>query len=185
MRSRTTEDELRDYARLQVRAGLLPAAEQLTEVAGAVAAEMPGIDAQILARAWLAAARQELIAEQETWPEQTDVDRLRAAFVECQQHGVKVLAGVEDHWVARKALDAEAVEPTGLRGVIWFLPTDVWHAVDNPMLELNLWHVSGANAAPGDALLDGVLSCLLRHGLTARFDEGRVEVAARWLRRLT
>jgi hypothetical protein len=184
MARRTTEDELRDYARLQVRAGLLPADEQQREVREAVLAEMPGTDGDILARAWLAAARQELIAEQASWPEMTDVDRLRAAFVECQQHGVKVLAGVEDHWVARKLLDTEAAEGTGLQGVIWFLPTDVWHAVDNPMLELNLWHASGANAVPGDALLDGVLGCLTRHGLSAHFDEGRIEVAARWQRRI-
>jgi hypothetical protein len=182
MRRRTPEEELRDYARLQVRSGLLAEAEQLTEVTEAVAAEMPGIDAAILARAWIAAARQELLAEQATWPATTDVDRLRAAFVECQQHGVKVLAGAEDHWAARKLLDDEG---NSLQGVIWFLPTDVWHAIDNPMLELNLWHASGANAAPGDALLDGVLGCLTRHGLSAHFDEGRIEVVARWQRRLS
>jgi hypothetical protein len=181
MARRTPEEELRDYARLQVRSGLLTEAEQIADVSEAVAAEMPGIDAAILARAWLAAARQELLAEQATWPAQTDVDRLRAAFVECRQHGVKVLAGAEDHWAARRLLDNEGAT---LQGVIWFLPTDVWHAIDNPMLELNLWHASGANAAPGDALLDGVLGCLKRHGLSAHFDEGRIEVAARWQRRI-
>ena len=174
------ERELRAFARLQVRAGLLSEADQLTEVTEAVAAEMPGTDAAILARAWLAAARKELLAEQATWPQTTDVDKLRAAFVECRQHGVKVLAGVEDHWAARRVLDEEADQ---LRGVIWFLPTDVWHAIDHGMLELNLWHSSGANAAEGEPLLAGVLACLQRHGLRARFDEGRIEVAAHWQRR--
>lgn len=175
------ERELRAFARLQVRAGLLPEADQLAEVREAVAAELPATDAEILARAWLAGARKELLAEQATWPETTDVDRLRAAFVECQQHGVKVLAGVEDHWVARRALEAEAGQ---LRGVIWFVPMDVWHAVDTPMLEINLWHPNGANAAEGDPLTTSVLACLARHGLEARFDEGRIEIAALWQRRL-
>jgi hypothetical protein len=106
---------------------------------------------------------------------------VRAAFVECQQHGVKVLAGVEDHWVARRALEEDAGQ---LQGVIWFVPMDVWHAVDTPMLEINLWHPSGANAAADDALTTSVLGCLTRHGLQARFDEGRLEIAARWQKRI-
>jgi hypothetical protein len=175
------ERELRAFARLQVRAGLLDEATQLAEVRDAVAAELPRTDPEILARAWLAAARKELTAEQATWPATTDVDRLRAAFVECQQHGVKVLAGVEDHWAARRTLDEQA---GSLRGVIWFVPMDVWHAVDTPMLEINLWHPTGANAVEGDPLTESVLGCLRRHGLTARFDEGRIEVAALWQKRL-
>jgi hypothetical protein len=175
------ERERRAFARLQVRAGLLSEAEQLAEVRQAVAAEMPHSEPELLARAWLAAARQELLAEQTTWPPTTDVDRLRAAFVECQQHGVKVLAGVEDHWVARRAIEEDAGQ---LRGVIWFVPMDVWHAVDTPMLEINLWHPTGANAADGEPLTASVLGCLERHGLKARFDEGRIEIAALWQRRL-
>ncbi|MDO7866942.1 DUF6891 domain-containing protein [Nocardioides jiangxiensis] len=175
------ERELRAFARLQVRAGLLNEAEQLDEVREAVAAELPHTDPGILARAWLAAARKELLEEQAGWPATTDVDRLRAAFVECQQHGVKVLAGVEDHWAARRALEEAAGQ---LRGVIWFVVMDVWHAVDTPMLEVNLWHADGANAAEGDALTTSVLACLERHGLRARFDEGRIEVAALWQRRI-
>lgn len=175
------ERELRAFARLQVRAGLLPEAEQLAEVREAVAAELPQTDPEILARAWLAAARKELLDEQQTWPVSTDVDRLRAAFMECARHGVKVLAGVEDHWVARRALEEASAD---LRGVIWFVPMDVWHAVDTPMLEINLWHPTGANAAEGDPLTTSVLACLARHGLKARFDEGRIEITARWQRRL-
>lgn len=175
------ERELRAFARLQVRAGLLDDAGQLREVTEAVAAEMPHTDPAILARAWIAAARKELVAEQATWPPTTDVDRLRTAFVECQQHGVKVLAGIDDHWAARKVLDEQGDQ---LRGVIWFVPMDVWHAVDTPMFEINLWHADGANAAEGDPLAESVIACLARHGLRARFDEGRIEVAARWQKRI-
>lgn len=175
------ERELRAFARLQLRAGLTSDAEQLQEVTEAVAAEMPHTDAGIMARGWLAAARKELLAEQQHWPAQTDVDKLRAAFAECRSHGVELLAGVADHWAARALLDERGAS---LRGVLWFTQPDVWHAIDHGMLEVNLWHSTGANAAPGDVLLDGVLGCLQRHGLSAHFDEGRIEVAARWQRRI-
>jgi hypothetical protein len=52
------------------------------------------------------------------------------------------------------------------------------------MLEVNLWHGSTANAAPGDPLLDEVLGVLEKHGLAAHFDEGRIEVDAHWHRRI-
>ena len=60
----------------------------------------------------------------------------------------------------------------------------VWHAVDEGMLEVNVWHGSTANAAPGDELLDHVLGVLEKHGLAAHFDEGRIEVSAHWHKRL-
>jgi hypothetical protein len=181
---RPVEEELQDFARLQVRADLLPPEEQQREVRDAVAAEMsgmPGADADILARAWLAGARKQALAEQASWPAVTDHDRLEAAFAECEAHGVRVLRGVEDHWQAKAELEAHGA---ALRGVVWFTHPDVWHAVDEGMLELNLWHASGANAAPGDHLLDAVVSCLGRHGLQAHFDEGRIEVAAHWHKRI-
>lgn len=180
-RREKAEAELRDFARLQVRAGLLPAEQQHDDVVAAVRAEMPDTDASILARAWLAAARQELAREQTGWAGPTDHDRLESAFAECASHDVPVLQGVEDHWVAQRHLDAADPRP---RGIAWFTQPDVWHAIDDGMLEVNLWHGTGANAAPGDPLLDAVLSCLDRHGLRAHFDEGRIEVAARWQRRL-
>lgn len=180
-RRERAESELRDFARLQVRAGLLPPEQQHEDVVAAVRAEMPDLDAPILGRAWLAAARQDLEREQAGWSGLTDDDRLQAAFDECASHDVPVLQGVEDHWVAQRHLDAADPRP---RGIAWFTQPDVWHAIDEGMLEVNLWHGTGANVAPGDALLDAVLSCLGRHGLHAHFDEGRIEVAARWQRRL-
>jgi hypothetical protein len=68
-------------------------------------------------------------------------------------------------------------------GVAWFTPTDVWHAIDAGMLEVNLWHGTTANAAPGDELLEQALSAFAEAGLAAHFDEGRIEVAAHWQRR--
>jgi len=179
-RRERTEGELRDFARLQVRAGLLTLQEQYDEVVAAVRAEMPDTDADVLTRAWLAAARQQLQRDQAEWPAETDHDRLTAAFAECEAHDVPVLQGVADHWVAQRHLDTAATTP---RGVAWFTPSDVWHAIDEGMLEVNLWHGTSANVAPGDHLLDAVLGCLGRHGLPAHFDEGRIEVSAFWRRR--
>ncbi|WP_156393505.1 MULTISPECIES: DUF6891 domain-containing protein [unclassified Nocardioides] len=177
---RTPEEELVDFARLQVRAGLLSSPDMLAEVVQAIDAEMPGTDATILARAWLAKAGADLRSESGAWPETTDFDRLQAVFAECASHGVRVLQGVADHWAAKAELERDGAS---LRGILWFTPPDVWHAIDEGMLEVNLWHASTANAAPGDHLLDAVLSCFSRHGLTARFDEGRIEVTAFWQRR--
>lgn len=179
--SRPPEEDMRDFARLQVRAGLLAPEQQYAEVVAAVAAEMPHTDAAVLTRAWLAAARQELDREQASWPPVTDHDRLQDVFAECRAHDVAVLEGVEDHWVVTRHLEAAATRP---RGVAWFTQPDVWHAIDEGMLEVNLWHGTTANAQPGDALLDAVLACFARHGLRAHFDEGRIEVSAHWNKRV-
>ena len=95
-----------------------------------------------------------------------------------------VLQGCEDHWAAKRLIEERTAAGTAPRGVVWFTPPDIWHAVDEGMLEVNLWHGTTANAAPGDALLDDVLGVLEKHGLTARFDEGRIEVDAHWHRRI-
>jgi hypothetical protein len=182
---RTPEDELQDWARLQVRAGFLDADRMRAEVVSAVEAEMPGIDAQILARAWLGGASAQLRRDAAEWPAETDFDRLQAVFTECCEHDVPVLQGVEDHWAAKAELDRRTTQGAVPRGILWFTASDVWHAVDHGMLEVNLWHGSTANAAPGDGLLDAVLTCFTRHGLRAHFDEGRIEVAASWQRRPT
>jgi hypothetical protein len=67
--------------------------------------------------------------------------------------------------------------------VLFFTHTDVWHAVDYGMLELNLWHGDTANVAVGDDLLRLVLQTLGGHGLSATFDEGRIETTLTWQRR--
>jgi hypothetical protein len=172
------EHDLRSFARLQVRAGLLAPDEMRREVAEAIAAEMPGIDADLMARAWLAAAHQELVAEQSSWPTSTDHDRLIATFADLESAGLVVLQGCEDHWAAKAA-----IEDRHPIGVAWFTPSDVWHAIDHGMLEVNLWHGTTANIAPGDALLDETLAAFERHGLAAKYDEGRIEVPAFWHRR--
>ena len=71
---RSPEDELQDWARLQVRAGFLDEGRMRAEVVSAIEAEMPGLDAGVLARAWLAGAAADLRRESATWPAETDHD---------------------------------------------------------------------------------------------------------------
>ena len=173
-------ERVRDFARVQVRAGLLDGDALLREVAAAVRAELPDEPPDPTAEALVAEARTTLLAEQAGWETPTDHDRLQAAFDDLAQRDVVVLQAVEDHWVADAALrrlDAEGRSP---QGAVWFTPPDVWHAVDHGMLELNVWHPDTANVAPGEPLLDVVVDTLAAHGLEGHFDEGRVEVAAHW-----
>jgi hypothetical protein len=178
--SRDMEQELRDFARLQVRADLSSSAQQRADVAEAIAAELGGVDADVLARAWLAAAANEWRADAAKWQRPTDHERLQSAFAVLAAAGVPVLQGVFDHWTAQTELDRLAADGAVPRGIAWFTSSDVWHAIDHGMLELNVWHGDSANVAPGDPLLAEVLAVLSDHGLSGHFDEGRIEISAHW-----
>jgi hypothetical protein len=180
------EDHVREFARACVRAGLLSTDELHAEVVAAIRQELPqrAGEADALATAWTDEAREQLRVDQESWPEATDYERLQSAFEELALDDVEVLQGCEDHWAAKRLIEERAAAGAAPRGVAWFTAPDVWHAVDEGMLEVNLWHGTTANSAPGDALLDDVLGVLEKHGLAARFDEGRIEVDAHWHRRI-
>ena len=146
----------------------------------AIESDHPDLPAAETADRWIADARAAWQEDAATWPEVTDHDRLSRAFALLEQRGIVVLQGIADHWVARDELDRRTPKPAG---VAWFTPTDVWHAIDAGMLEVNLWHASTANAAPGDPLLEEALDAFAAVELEAHFDEGRIEVGARWQRR--
>ncbi len=179
----SAEERVRDFARAQVRAGLLDDGAVLREVTEAVAHDQGATEPAAVAAALVSEARDELVAEQSTWTDPTDHARLQAAFDDLAAADVVVLQAVEDHWVADGELRRRAADGEPTRGVVWFTAPDVWHAVDHGMLELNVWHADSANVAPGEPLLDLVIDTLARHGLPAHFDEGRVEVTAAWQRR--
>lgn len=176
------EDHVREFTRSAVRSGLLPDRELYDEVLLAITSELPFVeDPEGVARMWIEEFRDELRRDAETWPDVTDYDRLQGAFAELESVNVVVLQGCEDHWAAKDLLDASVDHPP--RGIAWFTQPDVWHAVDEGMLEVNVWHANTANVAPGDALLDQVIGVFAGYGLEAHFDEGRVEVSAYWQRR--
>jgi hypothetical protein len=176
----TPVDATRAWVADVVRSGLLGNDALLAQVEAAIATDHPDLAAPETAAAWIAEARAAWIADARTWPEVTDHDRLTEAFALLEQRGIVVLAGVADHWVARDELERRTPKPAG---IAWFTPTDVWHAIDAGMLEVNLWHGDTANAAPGDPLLDDAVAAFAAAGLEAHFDEGRIEVAAHWQRR--
>jgi len=150
------------------------------QAVAAIESDHPDLPAAETAAAWIAEAHRAWHEDAATWPDVTDHDRLLEAFAALEQHGIVVLQGIADHWVARDELLRRTPKPAG---VAWFTPTDVWHAIDAGMLEVNLWHASTANAAPGDRLLDEAIEAFAAAGLDAHFDEGRIEVKARWQRR--
>lgn len=180
MTDRTLADT-RAWVRDVVRSGLLDPDALQAEVAGVVAADLPDLPAEETARDWIAEERAAWATDASGWPETTDHDRLERAFARLEELDIAVLQGCADHWVARDLLRRR--EPAVPRGVAWFTPADVWHAIDEGMLEVNLWHGSTANAAPGDPLLEEALACFADEGLAAHFDEGRIEVSAHWQRR--
>ncbi len=178
-------DQLRSLAKVEVWSGFSSAAEVRADVFEAVMAEVKDVArAQHLTEEFVEDARQSLVEAAEEWPRTTDVDRLDAALSELEARDLVVLRAIGDHWAANEALQRRTQE-TGKPpvGVAYFTVTDVWHAVENAMLEINVWHGSSANVAPGDPLLNLVLGVLSAHGLPAEFDEGRIEVSVRWQRR--
>ncbi|HEX2175851.1 MAG TPA: hypothetical protein VHG70_08060 [Nocardioidaceae bacterium] len=177
-------DRLRAFARVQVRSGYLADSTVRDEVVEAARDDLSrGSDAEALAAEVVRDEIDALESEQATWPETTDVDRLEAAFTDLEAHGLLVLRACEDHWDATAALTRLDEAGQSVPGVLFFSHTDVWHAVDHGMLELNLWHGDTANVAVGDELLGLVLRALGGHGLQAAFDEGRIETTLTWQRR--
>jgi Domain of unknown function (DUF6891) len=176
--------QLRNYARVQVWSGFRSPEAVRADVVEAVRDEIADpAEAETLAAEFIELAEQSLVEAQGTWPETTAFDRLQAALTEMEAAGIAVLQACDDHWAAQEMLQTMAAAGARPRGIAYFTHTDVWHAVDHGMLEINVWHGSSANVAPGDALLADVLETLHRNGLPAVFDEGRIEVTVAWQRR--
>ncbi|GGF36232.1 hypothetical protein GCM10011519_07170 [Marmoricola endophyticus] len=173
------EEDLQRWTRLHVWAGVLDDEALLAEVVSAIEAELPGIEASVLARAWIGGAQAELRRSAEGWPSPTEHERLLAALAECDEHGVPVLLGATP-----ADARAEAERRTSARGVAWCAVDDVLAAVSSRVLRLELRHLDGSVAEAGDPLAGPVLACVERHGLRTRMHEGRWEVAVRWQRRV-
>jgi len=177
-------EQLKTYARCQVWSGYRGDADVRAEVFEAARDEESDRGrAQALTDEYVDQARADLASAAQEWPQVTGFDRLQAAFADLRSGGVVVLEAVEDHWTANETLEEMAAGGEPPRGVAYFTHPDVWHAVEHGMLELNVWHGTTANVAPGDDLLDFVVATLERHGLPALFDEGRIEVTVDWQRR--
>jgi hypothetical protein len=177
-------DQARALARVQVVAGDRVHEAIVADVLAAVAAEVKDPDkARRIAGEYVDRSRRALEEESRTWPVPTDYDRLQAALAEFEADGFIVVQSCDDHWEVEsrlRALRADGREP---QAAAFYRETDVWHAIEEGMLELNVWHGSSANLMTGEPLLEESVATLARHGLSARFDEGRIEVMMRWQRR--
>lgn len=175
-----TLSELSDFARLVVRAGYLNRARTEAEVGNFVRAELDDdVEADEVTERLVSEAEQDLAADQQRWPERTDNDALADVFDDLRGRGFLVLEYCQDHFDASAELRARP----DAAGIVFFTETDVWHAVTEKMLELKVWHADTSNVVASDPELGVVLDALHRHGLPARFDEGRIEVTLTWRRR--
>lgn len=176
--------QLRTYAKVQVWSGFRPQGEVRTEVYDAVLDEVKDCEAaQRLTDELLLEARSSLDRAACDWPEVTEFDRLQLAFAEAEAADVVILQACEDHWSANELLQQRSREGRTPWGIAYFTLSDVWHAIEHDMLELNLWHGSSANVAEGDDLLDFMLRTLTDQGISSVFDEGRIEARVAWQRR--
>lgn len=178
--------QLRTFARCQVWSGYRSDADVRAEVYDAARAEeRDPARAAALTDEVIEAARQDLDEASRAWPTATAFDRLQDAFADLRARDVLVLEAVDDHWVAHERLAERRACGHPPLGIAYFTHPDIWHAVEHGMLEVNVWHASTANVAPGDPLLDLVLGVLAAHGIAATFDEGRIEATVPWQRRRT
>jgi hypothetical protein len=177
-------DQLRTLARVQVWSGYLTDDQVRTDVLAAMRdEENDPTTAERLTAEFVEQAHAELAEASRQWPAQTAYDRLQSAFADLRARDVVVLEACDDHWAANEVLTAAAERGAPPAGIAYFTHADVWHAVEHGMLELNVWHGSSANVAPGDELLAVVQETLAAHGITSLFDEGRIEVSLAWERR--
>jgi hypothetical protein len=177
-------DQLRTLARVQVWSGYLTDDQVRTDVLAAMRDEEGDpTTAERLTAEFVEQAHAELAEASRQWPAQTAYDRLQSAFADLRARDVVVLEACDDHWAANEVLTAAAERGAPPAGIAYFTHADVWHAVEHGMLELNVWHGSSANVAPGDELLAVVQETLAAHGITSLFDEGRIEVSLAWERR--
>lgn len=177
-RDQQREQQTLAWLRGVMRSGLFDEARLERELSAVIAADLPRADPGI-ARDWISREQARWIADARTWPAITDYDRLHAAFAHLEERGIRVLIGCEDHWAAQAAL---VDLPSDAAGLAWFTPMDVWHAVDEPMLEMNIWSPDAINQREGAPLVEAAIEAFAREGLEAHFDEGRLEIAARWQR---
>ncbi|GAA2102675.1 hypothetical protein GCM10009841_19320 [Microlunatus panaciterrae] len=180
LRHDRTLQELADYARLVVRAAYLHRSRMLVEVGNFIRAEVDDpAQAERLAEQFVAEAESELNEELRHWPERTDNDALGEVLRELRHRRFLTLENCQDHFDASRALKAN---PEDVVGVVFFTETDVFHAITEGMLELKVWHPDTSNVVAADPELATVLELLAKHGLSAVFDEGRIEVSMTWRR---
>jgi uncharacterized protein DUF6891 len=176
--------QLKTFAAVQLRSGYRSDDDVRADVLEAVRDEVrDAAEARRLTDEYLSLARAAWLDEAAGWDDETDVDRLWAALDDLEDADIVVLEAVDDHWAADAVLADREAAGRPPAGLVYFTHTDVWHAVEHGMLEINLWHGSRANVTDSDQLLTQTIEILERHDIPATFDEGRIETTVKWQRR--
>lgn len=183
-------DWVRDQIRRDVASGFYDEDAILTNAADAFADDLTPDELRPMAQQALREALAEQRAAEPHWPDETDCDRLDAAFAALEENGVIARqnfsccgnCGATEIWD-----EVRAVEETGaeIRGYAFYHMQDTEGAVDGGGLYLNY----GACAEGEDAALAvarDIVAELEAHGLATHWDgswDKRIGVTLDWKRR--
>ena len=186
-------DELHDFVKLQITAGYAPVEEIVAEAVEVFADS--SLDVVALTGAARAVAEQALaahLAEQSTWPPETDCDRLDAAFAELSRGGIVArqhfsCCGTCGAHEIREEMEQAEKAGTFSRGFTFFHMQDTEHAVAGDGLYLS-YGVAESDQSGAVAIGHEVVQILGRHGLAPAWNgklAHRIALPLTWQRRRT
>jgi len=183
-------NDLRDFIRVQVAAGYAPLAVIVEEAVDAFSDSLPADAVRQAATSLADAALAEHLAEQATWPETTDCDRLDAAFAALEAAGIVA----RQHFTCCGAcgatqildeMDRVAKDGRPVRGYTFFHIQDTEHAVDGDGLFLSYGAPDG-NRESAIAIGHEVVAALREQGLEPNWNgrhSYRIGLPIVWRRR--
>ena len=184
-------DELHDFVKLQIAAGYAPIEEIVAEAVEVFVDS--SVDVVALTGAAKAVAEQTLtahLAEQATWPAETDCDRLDAAFDELSRGGIVArqhfsCCGTCGAHEIREEMEQAEKAGTFSRGFTFFHIQDTEHAIAGDGLYLS-YGVADSDQSGAVAIGHEVVETLDRHGLTPAWNgklAHRIALPLTWQRR--
>ena len=184
-------DDLHDFVKLQIAAGYAPVDEIVAEAVEVFADS--SLDVVALTGAATAVAEQALaahLAEQSTWPQETDCDRLDAAFAELARGGIVArqhfsCCGTCGAHEIREEMEQAEKAGAFSRGFTFFHIQDTEHAVAGDGLYLS-YGVADSDQSGAVAIGHEVVATLGRHGLTPAWNgklAHRIALPLAWQRR--
>ncbi|MDT5025006.1 MAG: hypothetical protein QOE61_1432 [Micromonosporaceae bacterium] len=187
-------DDLHDFIKVQVAAGYAPMGEIVDDAVEVFAADTTA-DANALRDAALAVADRALsahVADQASWPETTDCDRLDAAFAELDRAGIVArqhfsCCGTCGAHEIHDEMDQAEKAGTPARGYTFFHVQDTEHAVGGNLLYLSYGAVNRDKTA-SVAVGHEVVAMLGQHGLSPAWNgkhAHRIALPLTWQRRRT
>jgi hypothetical protein len=185
-------DGMRDHIRTDIAAGFRHLDTIITSAANRLSNYMELPFATLYAHSMVEEAVESHLEEQSTWPEQTDCDRLDAAFAELEKGGIICrqnftccgTCGSTEIWDEIEETDNAA---NNVRGYVFYHGQDAVGAVEGAGCYLNYGSVVGTESA-ALSVADEVVATLERHGLRTSWNgklNRRIYVVLDWKRRRT